>query len=58
MAGVKEYKELSCRDVGANCNCMVRAETEEEVLKHGYLHEGGHLSVILLRLQGSVIRNY
>ncbi len=34
MAGVKEYKQLSCRDAGANCNFMVRAETEEEVLKY------------------------
>jgi len=39
MAGVKEYKQLSCRDVGADCDFMVRAETVEEVLKHCYDHE-------------------
>ncbi len=38
MGGVKKYKELSCPDVGANCNFMVRAATEEEVLKHCYDH--------------------
>jgi predicted small metal-binding protein len=29
----KEYKQLSCRDGGADCDFLVRAETEEEVLK-------------------------
>ncbi len=38
MGRVKEYKELNCRDLGGNCNLMVRAETEEEVLKHCYDH--------------------
>ena len=28
----KEYKELSCRYVGRDCDFLVRAETEEEVL--------------------------
>ncbi len=28
----KEYKELSCRDFGADCDFMVRAETQEEVI--------------------------
>jgi predicted small metal-binding protein len=32
MAG-KEYKQISCRDVGADCDFMVRAETEEEVMR-------------------------
>jgi predicted small metal-binding protein len=29
----REYKELSCREAGADCDFLVRAETEEEVLK-------------------------
>ena len=32
MAG-KKYREISCRDAGADCDFMVRAETEEEILK-------------------------
>jgi predicted small metal-binding protein len=28
----KEYKQLSCRDAGAECDFLVRAETEEEVM--------------------------
>jgi predicted small metal-binding protein len=32
MAG-KTYKQISCRDAGADCDFMVRAETEEELLK-------------------------
>ena len=32
----KEYKQLSCRDFGAECDFMARAETEEEVMKYGY----------------------
>lgn len=32
MAG-KIYHEVSCRDAGADCDFMVRAETEEEVLR-------------------------
>ncbi len=34
----KEYKQLSCRDGGADCDFMVRAETEEEVLEHCASH--------------------
>lgn len=37
MAG-KEYKQLSCRDVGIDCDFLVRAETEEEVMKYGGQH--------------------
>jgi predicted small metal-binding protein len=29
----KEYKQLSCRDAGADCDFLVRAETEEEVMQ-------------------------
>ena len=32
MAG-KTYKQINCRDAGADCDFMVRAETEEELLK-------------------------
>ena len=32
MAG-KTYREVSCRDAGAACDFMVRAETEEEILR-------------------------
>jgi predicted small metal-binding protein len=32
MAG-KTYKQISCREAGADCDFMVRAETEEELLK-------------------------
>jgi predicted small metal-binding protein len=28
----KEYKQLSCRDAGADCDFLVRAETEEVVM--------------------------
>ncbi len=28
----KEYRQLSCRDTGADCDFMVRAETEDEVM--------------------------
>ena len=38
MAGLKEYRQFSCRDLGVDCDFMVRAETEEEVLKHSYDH--------------------
>jgi len=34
----KEYKQLSCRDFGAECDFMVRAETEDEILRYGYEH--------------------
>ncbi len=32
MAG-KTYKQISCREAGADCDFMVRAETEEELMK-------------------------
>jgi len=38
MSGMREYKQFSCRDTGEECDFMVRAEREEEVLKHGYDH--------------------
>ena len=28
----KEYRELSCRDTGADCNFLVRAETPDEIV--------------------------
>jgi len=28
----REYKQLSCRDFGADCDFMVRAQTEEEAI--------------------------
>ncbi len=28
----KEHKQLSCRDFGVDCDFMVRAQTEEEVI--------------------------
>ncbi len=34
----KQYKQLSCRDFGDECAFLVRAETEEEVLKVGFDH--------------------
>jgi len=34
----KEYRQLSCRDFGSDCDFMVRAETEEEVMKYGHEH--------------------
>lgn len=33
-----QYKQLTCRDAGADCDFLVRAETEEEVLEVA----GGH----------------
>ncbi len=35
---IKEYKQISCRDFGADCDFLVRAETEEEVMKYGHDH--------------------
>jgi predicted small metal-binding protein len=32
----KLYKQLSCRDFGADCNFTVRAKTAGEVLEYGY----------------------
>jgi predicted small metal-binding protein len=37
MAG-KQYKQLSCGDFGDECAFLVRAETEEEVLRVGFDH--------------------
>jgi predicted small metal-binding protein len=34
----KEYKQLSCRDAGVECDFLVRAETTDEVLQVA----GGH----------------
>lgn len=34
----KLYKQLNCRDFGAECDFMVRAKTTEEVLEYGYEH--------------------
>lgn len=34
----KLYKQLSCRDFGADCDFVVRAKTEQEVLEYGYDH--------------------
>ncbi|MBI5969114.1 MAG: DUF1059 domain-containing protein [Deltaproteobacteria bacterium] len=34
----KEYKQLSCRDAGADCDFLVRAETEEEVMTVAAAH--------------------
>jgi len=28
----KEYRELSCRDTGADCDFLVRAETPDEIV--------------------------
>ena len=38
MSEMKEYKQFGCRDAGVECEFMVRAETEEEVIRHGYNH--------------------
>jgi predicted small metal-binding protein len=32
MMNKKEYRELNCRDTGADCDFLVRAETAEEVI--------------------------
>ena len=32
MAG-RIYKEISCREAGADCDFMVRAETDDEIFK-------------------------
>ena len=29
----REYKQLSCRDAGADCDFMVRSEKEDEVMR-------------------------
>ncbi len=35
---VREYRQLSCRDAGADCDFLVRAETEDEVLEVAAAH--------------------
>jgi len=34
----KEFKQLSCSDVGMACGFQVRAETEAEVIEHLKMH--------------------
>jgi predicted small metal-binding protein len=34
----KEYKQLNCRDAGVECDFLVRAETEEEVMQVAAAH--------------------
>jgi predicted small metal-binding protein len=34
----KEYKQLNCRDSGVQCDFLVRAETEEEVMQVAAAH--------------------
>ncbi len=34
----REYKQLSCRDAGADCDFLVRAETEDEVFAVAAAH--------------------
>ncbi|MGE5254365.1 MAG: DUF1059 domain-containing protein [Planctomycetaceae bacterium] len=34
----REYKQLNCRDSGLQCDFLVRAETEEEVMKVAAAH--------------------
>ncbi len=34
----KEYKQLNCRDAGTDCHFMVRAETEDEVMRSAGEH--------------------
>lgn len=38
MANQKEYKQLSCKDFGADCDFMVRAQTSEELMKYCQQH--------------------
>jgi len=38
----KEYRQLSCRDAGADCDFLVRAETEEEVMTVAAGHAARH----------------
>jgi predicted small metal-binding protein len=38
MANQKEYKQLGCKDFGADCDFMVRAQTAEEVAKYCRQH--------------------
>jgi predicted small metal-binding protein len=34
----REYKQLNCRDSGVQCDFLVRAETEEEVMQVAAAH--------------------
>jgi predicted small metal-binding protein len=34
----REYKQLNCRDAGADCDFLVRAETEDEVFAVAAAH--------------------
>jgi predicted small metal-binding protein len=36
--GQKEYRELSCGEAGADCDFLIRAETEEEVMSLASQH--------------------
>jgi predicted small metal-binding protein len=38
MANQKEYKQLGCKDFGADCDFMVRAQTAQEVTKYCQQH--------------------
>jgi len=38
----REYKQLSCRQAGADCDFLVRAETEEEVMAVAAGHAARH----------------
>lgn len=38
-------KTLKCRDVGFDCNAVVRAETEEEVMRQAAEHARAHHGV-------------
>ncbi len=33
-----QYKELSCKSFGPDCDFMIRAETSEEVMRYGMEH--------------------
>lgn len=35
---IKAYKQISCRDFGADCDFLVRAENEEEIMTYGHDH--------------------
>jgi len=37
----REYKQLSCRDAGADCDFMVRSEKEDEVMRLAGEHACG-----------------
>ena len=34
----RQYQKFSCRDTAEDCDFMVRAETDQEVLAHGSTH--------------------